>query len=197
MKTFLRDISKPTIIALLPVLITLALSGCSSDEWVKQKAYDHVLEELKTDGHPTGMFGVTWYMTQQDVNKIHDDLYQLIDDALAHEKVYCERSVRVSYHFRLDDRLSIIIVTFMDDFSSLDKFSDAFYEVQNCLSSEYGQMPDSVMHEIIPPADGVWKDQMVLESSKQMGRISLIHRISIQDNALGEQIIMFLGKKEG
>lgn len=196
MKTYLSDIKKPTIVALLPVLITLALSGCISTEQIKEKAYNHVLEELKADGHPTGMFGVTWYMTQQDVNTILDDLYQLSDDTLAHERIYYERPVQVSYHFRLDDRLSIIVVTFKDEFSSLEKFSEAFYKVEDYLSRDYGQMPEPVMHELIPPTDEVWKNQEVLESKKQMGRIILIHQIKIKDNALGEQILMFLGKKE-
>lgn len=85
-----------------PVLITLALSGCISTEQIKEKAYNHVLEELKADGHPTGMFGVTWYMTQQDVNTILDDLYQLSDDTLAHERIYYERPVQVSYQYDVD-----------------------------------------------------------------------------------------------
>ena len=80
MKTYLRDIKESAIVALLLVLITLALSGCISTEQIKERAYNDVLEELKADGHPTGMFGVTWYMTQQDVNTILDDLYQLSDD---------------------------------------------------------------------------------------------------------------------
>jgi hypothetical protein len=57
-------------------------------------------------------------------------------------------------------------------------------------------MPEPVMHQLIPPSGEVWADQDFLESTKQMGRISLIHQITIKDNALGEQILMFLGKEE-
>lgn len=52
------------------------------------------------------------------------------------------------------------------------------------------------MHEIIPPVNDKWEDQDLLESEKSMGRIHLIHQITIKDNAAGEQILMFLGELE-
>ncbi len=177
------------------LVISSVLFGCISTEQVEEKAYNDVLEELRANGNPTGMFGVTWYMTQQDVNETFDDCYQLSSDTLAHEMFYCDRPVQVSYHFT-DDRLFIIIVTFNDEFSSLEEFSEAFYRVQDCLSSEYGQMLETIMHESIPPVNDKWEDQDLLESEKRMGRIHLIHQITIKDNAAGEQILMFLGEKE-
>lgn len=191
MKIFMRII---TVVFVL-LVINSVLFGCISTEQVEEKAYNDVLEELRANGNPTGMFGVTWYMTQQDVNEIFDDCYQLSSDTLAHERIYCYRPVQVSYHFT-DNRLMIIIVTFKDEFSSLEEFFKAFYKVQDCLSSEYGRMPEPFMHEIIPPINDNWEDQDLLESEKRMGRVHLIHQIKIKDNAAGEQILMFLGKQE-
>ncbi len=191
----MKIFKKVITVVLLLITISFSAFSCISAEQVKEKAYSDVLEELKANGNPTGMFGVTWYMTQQDVNEIFDDCYQFSNDTLMHERTYADRLVQVSYHFS-DDRLMLIIVTFKDEFSSLEEFSDVFYRVQDYLSREYGQMPEPIMHEIIPPVNDKWGDQDLLKSEKRMGRIHLIHQITIKNNAAGEQILMFLGEKE-
>ena len=189
------SLRKLLILVLAVVLVPAAVTGCISTEQVEQKAYNYVLEELKAHGHPTGMFGATWYMTQQDVNNLFSSVHQLDADTLVQARTLYDRPIQASYHFK-DNRLWLIVVSFKKEFSSAEEFADAFYVVQDYLSRDYGQMPEPIMHELIPPTDEIWKDQKFLESTKQMGRIWLIHRISIKDNALGEQILMFLGKEE-
>ena len=134
-------------------------------------------------------------MTQQDVRNSLISCEQLDTNTLVQSRTLYERPVQVAYSFT-DNKLLIIVVSLKEEFHSIEEFAEAFYEVQDYLSRDYGQMPEPVMHELMPPTDEIWKDQKVLESKKQMGRINLIHQIKIKDNALGEQILMFLGKKE-
>lgn len=189
------SLRKLLILVLAVVLVPAAVTGCISTEQVEQKAYNYVLEELKAHGHPTGMFGVTWYMTQQDVKNVLNNCDQLDANTLVQQTILYERPVQVGYFFK-DNRLYIIVVSFKEEFTSAEEFADAFYEVQDNLSRDYGQMPEPVMYELIPPANGTWKDQDFLESKKELGRVHLIHQIRIKDNAMGEQILMFLGKEE-
>ena len=77
-------------------------------------------------------------------------------------------------------------------FDSPEELSAAFYKVQDYLSYEYGQMSEPILHEITPPIAGKWENQDFLESESKMGRVYLIHKIAIKNNAAGEQILMFL-----
>jgi len=47
-----------------------------------------------------------------------------------------------------------------------------------------------------PLSDNKWTDQEFIVSEKRMGRTTLIHRIKIQRNSAGEQLIMYLSKKD-
>ena len=134
-------------------------------------------------------------MTQQDVRNVLNNCDQLDANTLVQQTILYERPVQVGYFFK-DNRLYIIVVSFKEEFTSAEEFADAFYEVQDNLSRDYGQMPEPVMYELTPPANGTWKDQDFLESKKELGRVHLIHQIRIKDNAMGEQILMFLGKEE-
>lgn len=182
-------------LTLLVVLVTVAVSVCISAEQVRQKAYNDVLEELEANGHPTGMFGATWYMTQQDVRNLLSNLQQLDADTLVQARTLYGRPIQASYHFK-DNTLLIIVVSFKEEFYSIQEFAEAFYEVQDDLSRDYGEMPEPIQHDLTPPVNGMWEDQKFLESTKQMGRTILFHRITIKDNGLGEQIGMFLGEKK-
>jgi len=159
-------------------------------EAIEEKAYNDVIETLKSSGAPTGMFGSTWYMTQQEVKNLFNDCIQLDANRLVHKGSYCDRPAEVTFDFE-NDRLLLIITTFPGEFQSPQDFADAFYKVQEKLSLEYGQMP--ITYDLSPPVNGKWVDQDFLRSEKKMGRVILIHQIKIKDNAAGEQIMMFLG----
>ncbi len=178
---------------LVVLILNTAVFGCVSKEEIEEKAYNDVIKELQANGDPIGMFGATWYMTQQETKNLFDSYYKLDTNTLAQARKLYDRPVQASYHFT-NNRLMIIVVTFQDEFRSLEEFSDAFYKVQNQLSLDYGQMPEPIIHEIIPPTNDKWIDQDFLESEKKMGRTTLVHQMSIKDNSLGEQIIMYLSK---
>lgn len=175
------------------IMLNMVILGCISKEEIEKKAYNDVIKELQANGHPVGMFGAKWYMTQQEVKNLFNDCSKLNANTLVQERNLYGRPIQASYHFE-DNRLMIIVVTFKDEFRSLQEFAGAFYEVQHQLSLDYGKMPDPLMREIIPPANNKWPDQDFMESKKKMGRVTLIHQIRIQDNGAGEQIIMFLSK---
>lgn len=192
-------IKKLIIVVLVLILTPVMVSGCNSTEQAEQSAYNHVLDELRADGHPTGMFGATWYMTQQDLGNILTSLHQLDANTLVQSRTLYDRPIQASYHFKSEDfnnRLWLIVVSFEDEFYSSDQFATAFYTAQDYLSRDYGAIPEPVMHELVPSSNGVWEDQDFLDSTKHMGRVTLIHQITIRDNALGEQILMYLGKEE-
>ena len=180
------------IIAVI-ILSTVTFLDASSNERIEQKAYNAVIKELRANGYPVGMFGATWYMTQQEVKNLFKNCYQLSINTLVQERNLYNRPIQASYHFT-DNKLMVIVVSFKDDFTSLKAFSDAFYKVQNHLSSDYGPMPEPVMNEIIPPVDNKWTDQDFLKSEKKMGRTTLVHHIKIKNNSAGEQILMYLSK---
>lgn len=182
------------ITAVVIILITF-IFGCTSKEKIEEKAYADVIKELQENGHPVGMFGATWYMTQQEVKNLFNNCSQLDSNTLVQERNLYGRPIQASYHFK-DNRLMIIVVSFKDKFRSLKEFANAFYKVQTHLSIDYEQIPEPVMHEIIPPTNNKWTDQDFLESEKKMGRTTLVHSIRIQDNSAGEQIIMYLSKKD-
>jgi hypothetical protein len=134
MRRLSRDINKLIIVVLVLFLTSVAVSGCISTEQVEQSAYNHVLEELRANDYPTGMFGATWYMTQQDLRNTLSGLYQLDANTLAQTRVLYDRSIQESYHFKSEDfnnRLWLIVVSFTDEFQSPDQFSTAFYRVQD------------------------------------------------------------------
>ncbi len=177
------------------IILNTVIIGCISKEEIEGKAYNDVIKELQANGHPIGMFGATWYMTQQEVKNLFNNCSQLNTNILVHERNLYDRPIQASYHFT-DNRLMIIVVSFQDEFRSPKEFADAFYKVQNHLSLDYGQIPEPIMHELIPPTDGKWVDQDFLETRKKMGRTTLIHQIKIKNNSAGEQIIMYLSKKD-
>ena len=180
----------------LALLLVSSFIGCgqSPKEEIEEKAYNNVIKELQANGNPIGMFGATWYMTQQEVKSLNKDLQQIDANTLIEARRLYDRSIQTTYHFE-NDRLLLIVASFADTFDSLEGFSDAFYTVQNRLSLDYGQMPEPIMHELIPPTDDKWTDQDFLESEKKMGRIHLVHKIRIQSNSAGEQILMYLSEK--
>lgn len=186
---------KSAYIIVVVIILSTVIFGCISKENIEEKAYDDVIKELQENGHPVGMFGTTWYMTQQEVKNLFSNMSQLNPNMLVQDRTLYDRPIQASYHFT-DNRLMIIVVSFKDNFTSLKEFSDAFYKVQHYLSLDHGKMPEPVMHEIIPPTDNKWTDQDFLKSEKKMGRTTLVHRIRIQDNSAGEQIIMYLSKRE-
>ncbi|MDP3012595.1 MAG: hypothetical protein Q8M92_00030 [Candidatus Subteraquimicrobiales bacterium] len=186
---------KLAYIIVVVIILSTVIFGCISKENIEEKAYDDVIKELQENGHPVGMFGTTWYMTQQEVKNLFGNISQLNTNILVQERNLYDRPIQASYHFT-DNRLMIIVVSFKDDFRSLKEFADAFYKVQHYLSLDYGQMPEPFMHEIIPSTDNKWTNQDFLESEKKMGRTTLVHRIKIKDNSAGEQIIMYLSKKD-
>jgi hypothetical protein len=53
-------------------------------------------------------------------------------------------------------------------------------------------MTSSQINEIQPPVNNIWKDQTIIEYIKKMDKVILEHRLRIQDNALGEQIMLYL-----
>lgn len=180
---------------LLTLLLLLAFSfGCVSKEAIEEKAYNDVIKELQANGNPIGMFGATWYMTQQEVKNFFNNCRQLDANTLIQARNLYDRPIQASYHFK-DNRLMMIVVSFLDEFRSPEEFADAFYKVQNHLSLDYRQMPEPTVHEITPPTDGKWPDQDFLESEREMGRTTLIHRITIQSNSAGEQILMYLSNR--
>lgn len=186
---------KLAYIIVVVIILGTVISGCISKEEIEEKAYGDVIKALRANGHPTGMFGASWYMTREEVKNLFNNISQLNSNTLVHEKSLYDRPIQASYHFT-DNRLMIIVVSFKDNFRSPKEFSDAFYKVQHYLSLEYGKMPEPLIHEIIPPTKNKWADQEFLESKKKMGRTALVHRVKIQDNSAGEQIIMYLSKRE-
>lgn len=177
------------------IILSTVIFGCISKENIEKKAYDDVIKELHKNGHPVGMFGASWYMTQQEVKNLFENMSQLDSNTLAQDKNLYGRPIQASYHF-IDNRLMIIVVSFRDHFRSLKEFANAFYKVQYYLALDYGQMTEPIMHDVIPPTNNKWTDQDFLESKKIMGRTALIHTIRIKDNSAGEQIIMYLSKKD-
>lgn len=171
-------------------IVPRILSDVSKDE-IQEMAYNDVLEELRAENNPTGMLGVTWYMSQQDVKNLFNDYSQLDDDTLVRSAVLYERPIQAAYSFQ-DDKLIQVIASFKGEVKTLEEMSDLFYATQEHLSSEYGEMPEPTVNEIIPPNNGTWTDQSVLVSKKKMGRTTLVHQIIIKDNSAGEQIYMYL-----
>lgn len=182
------------------VILIFLVSGNSSTlseqekEGIRQTAYNDVLEELETNGYPTGMLGVTYYMTQQEIRELFDNVEQFDSDILARQTTLYGRSIQASYHFS-DGRLMQIVVSFKEQFDSLDEMSAVFYQTQEKLDSNYGQM-SVTLNEIIPPQGDQWEDQQVLVAKKKLGRTSIIHQVSVQDNGIGEQLMMYLSSAE-
>lgn len=195
MKTKINTRLKIAYFIVAVIILSTVIFGCISKEEIEEKAYNDVIKELQENGHPVGMFGTTWYMTQQEVKNLFDNISQLNSNILVQEKNHYDRPIQASYHFT-DNKLMIIVVSFRDNFRSLKEFADAFYKVQHYLSLDYGQMTEPIMHDVIPPTDNKWTDQDFLESKKIMGRTTLVHSIRIKDNNAGEQIIMYLSKRE-
>ena len=159
------------------------------DESAKSATDSRILRELEENGNPTGMFGATWYMSQEEVKDLFGDVYQLDADILGQATEFLGRPIEASYHFR-EDRLWLITVSFKEQISSLNQLSDRFYLVERDLSQIYGPMRVPRVHEPIPPVDGVWPDQELVESEKRMGHATLLHRVAARNNGIGEQIIM-------
>ena len=172
-------------------IICVATSGCMSKESAERKAYSDINKELNANGHPTGMFGASWNMNQKEVRWAGKNHKQLDTDTLAMDVILYNRPAQASFHFT-DDRLRAIVVTFKDHFLSPDELASAFYKTQDELLLSYGTMSDPVTNKIIAPVNGQWKDQTLIESTKQMGRTNLIHKVAIKNNSAGEQIIMYL-----
>ena len=155
------------------------------------RAESEVVKKLRENGHPIGMFGANWDMTQLEVKKLFKNLSQLDANTLAKKSALYDRPMQATFHFK-NDRLNIIVVSFMDNFLSLNEFADDFYKVQQNLSMDYGIMPDPIIYELVPPINGKWTDQKFMRSEKKMGRTTLVHRITIKNNSAGEQIMMYL-----
>jgi len=178
------------------IAISIFLSGNFSTlsenkkEEIRKMAYSDVLKELRANNYPTGMLGVTYYMTQQEVRELFDDIEQFDSDILARQTTLYGRPVQVTYHFS-DKYLSLIVASFQEQFNSLDEMSTAFYETQEKLVDNYGQM-SVTLNEIIPPQGDQWEDQQVLVAEKNLGRTSIIHQVSVKDNGIGEQFMMYL-----
>lgn len=73
-------------------------------------------------------------------------------------------------------------------------FPEAFYKVQNNLDDDYGQSFATKVSELIPPVNNVWIDQKFIVNEIEMGKVILTHQLTIQDNTMGEQIIMYLSE---
>jgi len=183
----------------LLILSMISVAGCvskeASIEEAKERAYNDIREELLDNGHPIGMFGVSWNMTQQEVKQLLGNCSQLNTNTIVQEMNFYGRPIKASFHFT-ENRLLLIVVSFADKFKSVDEYASAFYLVQEQLSLDYGKMPEPVMNDIIPPVNDQWTDQLLIGSSKQMGRTNLTHQITIKNNSMGEQILMYLGKLE-
>ena len=181
------------------VILIFLVSGNSSTlsenkkEEIRQTAYSDVLKELETNNYPTGMLGATYYMTQQEIRELFDDIEQFDSDILARQTILYGRPIQVSYHFS-DDRLLQIVASFQEQFDSLDEMSATFYQTQEKLDVDYGQM-SVTLNEIVPPKGDQWEDQQVLVAKKNLGRASVIHQVSVKDNGIGEQFMMYLSNE--
>lgn len=183
-------------VAILIFLVSGNFSTLSEEnkEEIRQTAYSDVLEELESNNHPTGMLGVTYYMTLQEVRELFNDVEQFDSDILARQTTLYGRPVQASYHFS-DGRLMQVVASFQEQFNSLDEMSAAFYQTQEKLDADYGQM-SVTLSEIIPPQGNQWEDQQVLVAKKNLGRTSIIHQVSVKDNGIGEQFMMYLSSTE-
>ena len=118
---------KLAYIIVVVIILSTVIFGCISKENIEEKAYDDVTKELQENGHPVGMFGTTWYMTQQEVKNLFGNISQLNTNILVQERNLYDRPIQASYHFT-DNRLMIIVVSFKDNSRSLKEFADAFYK---------------------------------------------------------------------
>ena len=173
----------------LLVLTTLLLASCATK--AEHDTYGDVLRGLAQNGHPSGMFGATWFMTQQEVWSLFNDARLSDAQTLVQARSLYDRPIEASYQFE-GDRLYVIVVSFQDEFGSLNELVDAFYQIQSDLYPTYGQMPEPILHDLLPRTEGRLADQDFIESTKIMGRTTLIHRITITNDIAGEQILMFL-----
>ncbi len=181
-------------IAILVFLVSdSSILSEQTKEEIRQTAYNDVLEELETNGYPTGMLGATYYMTQQEVRELFDDVEQFDSDILARQTTLYGRPIQATYHFS-DGRLLQVVASFQEQFDSLDEMSVAFYKTQEKLDADYGQI-SVTLNEIIPPQGDQWEDQQVLVAKKNLGRTSIIHQVSVQDNGIGEQFMMYLSNE--
>lgn len=180
-------------IVLIIILFSAVGTGCVSKEKIKEKVCDDIRNELQSSGQPIGMFGASWYMTQQEVKQLFDNCQQLDENRLARETTLYGRPVQANFFFK-DDSLFMIVIAFQDYFNSLNEFADAFYKVQENISTDYGKMPEPAMNEISLPVNGKWEDQEFMNSTKKMDRTTISHTLRIQDNGLGEQILMYLSE---
>jgi len=130
------EISKTTLLFVFFIAL-LNITGISPPQNVyateiEEKAYNDVIKELRAKGHPAGLFGATWHMTQQEVKNLSNNYSQLNNNILVQEKTLYDRPVQVSYHFR-DNRLMIIVISFKDNFRSPKELSNAYNKVQHHL----------------------------------------------------------------
>ena len=162
----------PAVVAPMPIPTPTAaphtpeLASSATDEEIEAKAYSDVIRELEANGNPTGWFGATWYMTQEEVVNLFTNVERLDAKILVQARNLYSRPIQASYHFK-DDRLWLIVVSFTDEFRSPEDLADAFYQVQGFLPARYGRMPEPIVHDLIPPTGDTWADQEFVISERK------------------------------
>lgn len=163
-------------------------------EFGEKTAIRDSLMQLKNENNPIGMFGVKWYMSQEEVKNLYQNTEQVDSETIARLTEFHGRPVKVFYNFT-SNKLMQISASFLEKTTSLENMSELFYKTQEKLSEDYGTMSKPVLNEVFSPINGKYIDQEVMISEKQMGRINLVHRIFIKDGGIGEQLYMYLGKQ--
>ena len=183
---------KATIWHILSIIIIalVLIIGCVSKEDIKQQAFQDVLNGLKNNNYPTGMLGGIWYMTPSELRKAFPDLLQAGPETYGRFSTVYDQSAAIQYNFK-DGLLLEVAVSFDSANMTLEQAANNFDRIQNLLSLDYGGMPNYVARTLSPTS----ADYDYRISEKWMGRVGLVHVLSIKDHKPHEYFYLFLGSE--